>query len=389
MLIIAIILTFLAAAEIDICVPSFPEIATVFHLTPFKTELLLGINLIFHCIASLFAGNLGDKYGKKTVMMYGVMLYILSNYVCVMVQSYEMLMVARALQGVAAAMLMVLAPLIVIDNYPKERQQSMMSMLNGICTIAICFAPTIGSYVALYLGWKANFVVLSLLGSVSFFLAYFMLPENDKKSHISVALKEYLPILKSKQVMTYILALSFSIGVYYTFVAMSSIIYVQALGVSLKDFGKYQGALTLTFGTVSILTGTLVKLLGRRNMFIISISMILTFITLCFFLVVNNVHNPVHITATILILSAGVVYPMNFIYTRALDLVEGAGGKVSALINISKWMFSIVGFQLASYFYTNDFRSTGTVMILFDICAISIVGYIYLKESDFRKAISG
>ena len=66
-----LILAILSGAEIDLFTPSFPELQTIFNLSPSTIELLLSVNLIAHCISSLIVGNLGDRYGRKTIIIIG------------------------------------------------------------------------------------------------------------------------------------------------------------------------------------------------------------------------------------------------------------------------------------------------------------------------------
>jgi DHA1 family bicyclomycin/chloramphenicol resistance-like MFS transporter len=73
MFIIAIAFAILvASSEIDLIVPSFPEIQHVFGLSPFAVELTLSLNLLAHCIAGLFAGNLGDKFGRRHIILFSL-----------------------------------------------------------------------------------------------------------------------------------------------------------------------------------------------------------------------------------------------------------------------------------------------------------------------------
>ena len=60
--------SFVASAEIDICVPAFPEIQDFFSLTEFQTEGLLSANVLANCVALIFVGAFSDKYGKKKVI---------------------------------------------------------------------------------------------------------------------------------------------------------------------------------------------------------------------------------------------------------------------------------------------------------------------------------
>ncbi len=389
---VIIFLSFVSAAEIDICVPAFPQIQEQFALTPFKTEMLLGINLILHCIGAFFAGNLGDKYGKKIIINAGLLLFIASSYLCFIASNFSLLLFGRALQGLGVAMPMVLSPIILLDNIKdKKKQQSVMTMLHGIITVAICVAPTLGSYLTLFFDWRANFVGLFILGIIALLLFNIFIPsDNQTNSPLStISIKEYAIIFKSPIALIAILIFCLECGSYYAFVGMAPIIYIESFGISLKAFGIYQGILTLTFGVFSICSKLIIDFFGKKVTFIGSMIMFAVFIPLCLFALIFNVRSPEYITFTITILSIGVAIPLNFIYIFALNSIEGASSRMSAVLTVGKWVFSVIGFQLASYFYSNDFRSTGWIMLIMETISIFFTAYLFIKNKDFKKEMIG
>lgn len=379
---------FVSAAEIDICVPSFPQIQYEFVISPFQTECLLGANLLFHCIAALFAGNLGDKYGRKRVVNIGLGVFILSSLLCYFSVGYYSLLIGRILQGIGVAASIVLAPVIILDFYEKEKQQKVMSLFNGFGTLAICLAPTMGSFATLFFNWRFNFLLLVLLGSLALAVFHAFIPSDKKNNpHIGFSIREYAIIFKSKVTVLYITSLSLCIGAYYTFVGMASIIYVGSFGVSLKTFGIYQGLLTLAFGLTSIFSGSIMDRIGKKVSFLISIGLMILFLVACLLFVIFNVQHPNWITSVIILLSIGVVVPLNMMYVLALDSIAGASGKVSGLITTGKWLFSIFGIQTASYFYSHDFRSTGLLMLVMELGALVIIFVLLKKDDKYRENV--
>ena len=382
-------LIFVSAAEIDICVPSFPQIRQEFNLSPFKTETLLGANLLFHCIAALFAGNLGDKYGKKRVIKAGVIIFVIGSLLCFFATGYFSLVVGRIIQGIGVAASLVLGPLIIMDLYKeKAQQQKMMSMLNGFVTLAICLAPSIGSYTTLLFSWRSIFFLLSLFGVLALGMFNVFIP-NDRpvNPHATLSIKEYAIVFKSKIAILYITSLAFFVGAYYTFVGTASIIYVESFGVSLKNFGVYQGLLTFTFGVFSIFSGSIIKKAGKKTSFLSSLVCIVIFLILCLFIILFNIKDPNYITAAIFILSIGVVIPCNMLYVLGLNSISGASGKISGIFTTGKWLFTIVGIQVASYFYTYDFRSTGILMLIMELCALITLIILIKSDKNLYKEI--
>ncbi len=380
---------FVAASEIDICVPSFPLLKHTFDLSTSETEMILSINLLSHCIGALICGNLGDKYGKKRIIQYGLTLFTLSSILCMLSTTYMQLLIGRILQGFSVAAPMVLAPLIIMDRYPQEKHQKMMNMFNGFCTIGICVAPIIGSYSTLYFGWQGSFAILSILGIISILMfSIFIANDKPKTNEIEIHIREYLVIFQSPITRLYLFALSLSIAAYYTFVGMAPIIYIESFGVPLEKFGLYQGSLTLTFGIFSVLADPISKLIGKKNAFNISIILILISLCTSLSIIILNISDPLIITYSILIISVGVVIPVNVMYVSALASIEGAGGRISAMITIGKWVMTMAGIQIASFFYTNDFKSSGITMITMDTLSIIIGFVLFKKDKSFRNAIT-
>lgn len=382
---------FVATAEIDMCVPSFPQIQNEFQISPFKTEAILGANLIFHCIAALFAGALGDRYGKKRVIHAGFLIFIVGSVLCYFAIDYYTLLFGRILQGIGIAGALVLAPIMIIDLYQdKIKQQKMLGTLNGFVNLAICLAPAIGSYTTLWMGWRSNFLLLALFGIMAAGMFWFFIPNDTQTNpHASLSIQGFTGIFKSRTTSKYILCLSFLIASYYLFAGMSSLIYLDSLKVSLKNFSLYQGILTLTYGLVSIFSGTIIQKMGKKLSFMGSVALVAIFLLSCLIILIFNIKAPVYIAMATLVLIIGMVIPCNMAYVLALDSMPQASGKISSAITNGKWIVTIIGVQTASFFYTHDFRSTGLLMLIMLVISFSMMFNLLKSEKKFQKQVYG
>ncbi len=386
-----IIAIFVAAAEIDICVSSFPVINDVFSLSPFQTEFLLSFNLLANAISALFMGNLGDKYGKKQIILASTWTFIVGSALSAIGNSFIIVLLGRILQGVGAAAPLVLGPLIILDLYQGQEQQRKMNIGNGVCTLGISFAPLLGSYATMLFGWRSNFILLVVLGIVSLGFSYYFLPHDKQNNpHVSLSVTEYFSVFKSKMACAYLMCVSLSIAAYYVFVGMGSIVYVDSLGVSLQHFGLYQGAMAFVFGVLSLFSGSIVKKIGNRKAFFGSLAIIIIFYVLIVLAILLNIKDPLLITMIMLISTVGYVVPLNLLYILALGALPNAGGKMSAMLQIGKWVFTIFGVQMASYFYSNDFRSTGILVVVMDCIAFIFIMVLMKKDkrlgAELREA---
>src|SRR5476651_7636 len=117
-LVTIIFMDLLTGMEFDLFVPSFPELQSHFNLTPFWVEALLSVNFIGYCLSLFFVGGLADRYGRKPIILLGLVIFILGSVLCLYPSSYYFLIAGRFIQGVGIAAPAILSFLIIADSYP-------------------------------------------------------------------------------------------------------------------------------------------------------------------------------------------------------------------------------------------------------------------------------
>lgn len=360
-----IIMDILGGAEVDIFVPSFPDLQDTFHITPFMVELTLGVNLAAHCLTSVVIGSLGDRYGRRPIILLGLIIFILGSVCCVFANAYWQLLFGRLLQGAGISAPVVLSYLIIADNFALEKQQQLMGVLNGVMTLAMAIAPVIGSYVNIYYGWRGNFGVLLLLSLICLCLGILLLPKGIRHPHISLSLKGYKSVVQSKRAIYFILTISFSIQAYWIFIGISPILYMEKLGVTLHEFGFYQGALAAIFSVGSFASGIFLRRFGQKKCFYASVLLMAISTLLLPLLVLYDVKNPLILTSNMMLLSAGMVLPINILWPLMLESVANAKGRLSAVQAASRLIITALSIQIASYFYDGTLRSVAVTMGIF------------------------
>lgn len=367
-----ILIDLLVGMEFDLFVPSFPEIQHAFHLSPFWVEALLSINFIGFCGSLFVVGSLADHFGRRSIILLGLSLFILGSALCLWGSDFFYLFLGRFLQGIGIAAPSILSFLIIADSYPIYQQQRLMAILNAVMNTAAGVAPVLGSYVTLYLHWHGNFSLLFGLGVIVLILAYRFVPHYPlTKQSNPFSWRGYLSIVQNLKLRAIIVHSLCSFTPYWIFVGISPVLYMQDLGVDLRHFGYYQGSLAFIYALGCTAFGAVSRRVTQRQLlyascFIFSFSLLgIIAISL------QNHASPLLITLVMIVFVIGQIAPSIILYPICLDIMPEAKGRVSAVIQGGRLILSALSLQIAGYFYQHSFRNIGILLSIF--VALSIV----------------
>jgi MFS family permease len=126
------------------------------------------------------AGRLGDITGRRRLLLAGIVLFTAASVLCGVATSVALLIGARAVQGVGAAIMMALTMAFVGETVAKDRIGSAMGLLGTMSAIGTALGPSLGGVLISVFGWQAVFLVNVPLGILTFLLAYRTLPADDR-----------------------------------------------------------------------------------------------------------------------------------------------------------------------------------------------------------------
>lgn len=356
-----ILMDLLAGMEFDLFVPSFPEIQAHFNLSPFWVEMLLSSNFLGYCLSLPAIGYLSDRYDRKRLIIAGLATFLFGTLLCLLAPVFTFLLVGRFCQGLGIAFPAVLSFLVITDNYPLEKQQSFSAILNGIMNLSVGIAPVIGSYISLYFHWKGNFQALLGLGIITFiFTVLFVpasLPKTSQKQNVSIFQSPPLILL-----MTFFI---FNFIPYWIFVGISPILYLEDLGVSLAHFGYYQGVLATVFAIGSLVFAKFMHRYNHRTLLLISGTVFVASLLSLSAATLLNFSNPLLITLAFLPFVIGQITPSALLYPLCVNIIPEAKGRIAAILQGGRLIFSALSLQIVGYFYNGSFRIVGLALLFF------------------------
>jgi MFS transporter, DHA1 family, multidrug resistance protein len=152
------------AFAIDNLLPAFDVLGAVFRVDdPNRLQLLVYGYMIAFAVAQIGYGPLSDMLGRRPVLLVGLAIFTIGSLLALVAPSFEVLLLARVIQGIGTAAARVLAVSIVRDRYSGREMARVMSLTMMVFLIVPVFAPTIGTALLLAGGWRAIFASMLAL----------------------------------------------------------------------------------------------------------------------------------------------------------------------------------------------------------------------------------
>ena len=163
---------------------ALPTLAQAFNASFQDVQWVVLAYLLAITTLIVSVGRLGDIIGRRRLLLAGIVLFTLASLLCGAAPTLWLLIAARAVQGLGAAIMMALTMAFVGETVPKARTGSAMGLLGTMSAIGTALGPSLGGVLIATLGWQAIFLVNIPFGVLAFFLAYRHLPVDR---HVSTA----------------------------------------------------------------------------------------------------------------------------------------------------------------------------------------------------------
>lgn len=263
-------LSALNALSIDIMLPALPDIGAEFALTnandrQFIVTLYLGV----FGASQLIYGPLADAFGRRVVLLTAIGVYILGTALCVFAPSFELLLAARALQGLGAGATRVVSMSVVRDLTDGRRMAQVLSMAMTVFMIAPIVAPSIGQLILFAGPWRWIFGAMLLIALFVFVWMFLRLPETLRPEtttpfRAKAIAHSYGAALRQRQFVGYLIATLFISGGLMGYVTASEQLFVEVYNIGAAfPFAFAAVAIALAAGTFT--NSRLVVRLGMRN----------------------------------------------------------------------------------------------------------------------------
>lgn len=332
-----------AAISIDAMLPALGQMARElgadhpnsrqFIITTFFAGLMIG---------TLVYGPWSDSLGRKPAILIGLVFYSAGSLVCLLSESFGMLLAGRFLQGFGAAAPRYISVAMVRDRHSGAAMARVMSFVILVFLLVPMLSPGIGQLVLLTASWRAIFAGFLICGVLSGIWLWFrqeetLLPEHRRPFSIAALVNAAGQVLRHPVAMGYTIASGLNYGIFIIYLNTSQQIFAEEYAQG-AYFPLWFAFFASGFALAMVVNARLVNLCGMRRLSSLALRMLviisIVFLGACLLL---KGHPP--LWALALFLFAGCFFSglllanFNAIIMEPLEGVAGMGAAISGTLS--------------------------------------------------------
>lgn len=239
-----------SALAINLYLPSMPGMTVALGVDYAAVQFTLSVYLAAVALGQLGIGPISDRYGRRPVMLWGMVLFVVGSVVCTLAPNITVLNIGRVIQALGGCAGIALGRAVVRDLYDGRTAASMIGYVTMGMAVAPMVAPTIGGLLEAYYDWRASFLFLALFGVGTFFAVYRLLHETNRYrggEGFGQVMKDYAALFGLPVFWGYALTAGFTAAAFFSFVAGAAYVVIEVMQRSPLEYGLYFGLVSVGY----------------------------------------------------------------------------------------------------------------------------------------------
>ncbi len=224
----------------DLYLPALPGMSAEYGVSASRLNLTLTVFFIFFAFGTLVWGPLSDRYGRKPILVTGMVMYVIASGFCGLAHSVDGLIACRIFQALGGSAAGAVATAIVKDVYSGRKRESILAIVQSMVLISPAVAPVLGALLLNIVSWRGIFWSLSLIGVLA--LLGSLLYEETSLLHTGDIPRSSLgrlgKVLQNRGFTILLLLFSLAPVTVMSFVASSTYIYQDTFQLSSQMYSS-------------------------------------------------------------------------------------------------------------------------------------------------------
>ena len=386
MIILLAAVSALGPVGMQILLPALPVIKQKFFVSNDVAQLTLSLSMLAIAIGTLVYGPLSDKYGRKRVMLLGIVITAIGSIVCFVADSIILLISGRFIQAFGGAVGLVLARAIVRDVYGPEEAARVIATLVMVMVVLPMMSPALGGELMQRFGFESVFIVIAFASAIAFVFLFLWLPETLAKpvpfEGVKSMLMTFSKLFASRVFCGYAFCVTFVSVVFFSFISAAPEIMVSVLKRPPTEYGYYFIMIPVGFMTGNYVARHFGRTISIDNMIAIGASIGVFGIVLALLLQTLGMSSPVALFLPIALAVFGNGITLPNAQAAAINEFPEYAGTASGLTGFLQMAVSSVAAQAVALIFN------GTVYPLLGLMLVaSIISLLTFRWGvlNFKK----
>ena len=250
----------LSALTLNSIVPSLPTIADEFDVSYAVANLAVAGYLGVTAIMQLIMGPLSDRYGRRPVLLIAIVVYLLGSLLSLVSGDIVVFLAGRVLQAASITGYALSMAIIRDTNEPQDAASRIGYVAAGMA-LGPMLGPVLGGVLEESFGWRAIFIVYSVLGVALIALIWVDVNETNRtrSSTLGEQIRAYPELFGSRRFWGYALCAAFSIATFFCFTSGAPLVGRELFDLTPSAIGIAMGSITFGFLIGNLITGRIAK----------------------------------------------------------------------------------------------------------------------------------
>lgn len=371
----------------QIFLPSMPGLAAEYGVSNAAVQTTVSLYLVTFACAQLCLGPLADRFGRRRVIMAGLVAYMGGAAICATAQNIETLAAGRAIQAIGGCAGLMFARVIARDLHERGRAAGVIGFVTMMTALAGSLTPILGGWIDVTLGWRVSFWCTLALGVFVFGVMSLWLPETrpqDAAGQTFATFRQGFAQLRSPVFLGYAGHGACTLSAWYAMVTGLPYVMVDVLKQSTIAYGFYFPFLSLGYMAGNLITARVAHRWDIHRLIVAGVALALVScpLLIAWNLLATPTPLALFLPMGLISLSHGLSQPGAM--SGAIGLQPKIAGSAAGLMGFGQWMIAALTAQAVGILQNGTIWPTTLIVIGFTV--LSYLSYLLARRAEARDA---